>query len=58
MVTIMKRQQVEPIAREQAQSAIQPVDLRQIEQQPEDAIVQLMRPGPQPSVHNAASIEG
>ncbi|MCY1246858.1 hypothetical protein D9M72_601340 [compost metagenome] len=53
----MKGQQVEPIAREQAKALVQPVDFGQIEQQPEDAIVQLMRPGSQPSVHDAAAIE-
>ena len=58
VITIMKGEQVEPIAREQAKMSVQPVDFGQIEQQPEDAIVQLMRPGPQPPVHDVAAIEG
>ena len=58
VVAIMKRQQVEAIAREQPHAPVQSIDLGQVQQQPEDAVGQHVRPGPHTPVHDLAAIKG
>src|SRR5690606_15446566 len=58
VIPVMKGQKVEAIAREQTQPPIQGVDLSQVQQQPEHAVVQPMLARPKPPVGDNSAIKG
>src|SRR5207302_1671154 len=57
MVAVLEAEQPEPVPGKQLQAAVQQAQFIEIDQQGEDAIAELVLPGPQAPVHHPAGIK-